>query len=99
MIKFKNGASHTPGPWKRNHLTVRDSRGMVIAEFQEPHRMIRGGEREDDMDWCRNNAQLLTGSPELLAAACAVVKKHGKSNDPVFAALAEAIAKATGSAP
>jgi len=61
--------------------------------------MIRGSERNDDMEWCRNNAQLLIGAPDLLAAASAVVKKHGKSNDPVFAALADAIAKITGVAP
>ena len=59
----------TPGPWKRNHLTIRaEINGVHVAEVSEPHRLIKGSERRDDMEFCRGNARLIASAPCLLAA-------------------------------
>jgi hypothetical protein len=92
---------HTPGPWKRNHLTVRDHRGMVIAEVAAPHHMLKGRERDEDMEWCRGNARVIVASPELLSAARAAMQcigelKSTQARAEVVSMLTAAIAKATG---
>lgn len=61
--------THTPGPWKRNHLTVTAvSNGVHIADASPPNKAIRGAEREEEMEYCRANAQLMATAPELLQA-------------------------------
>lgn len=61
-------AKYTPGTWKRHHLTIKDPRGMVVAEASEPDRMLKGAERNEDMEWCKGNARLIAAAPELLEA-------------------------------
>lgn len=60
---------HTPGPWKRNHLTIKaECNGVIIAEAAPPNKFFRGSEREEEMEYCRGNARLMAAAPELLEA-------------------------------
>ncbi|MBB0023662.1 hypothetical protein [Ralstonia pickettii] len=69
---------YTPGPWKRNHLTVKDQRGMVIAEVKPPHHMLKGRERNEDMEWCIGNANAISAIPDLLEATAAAMQCIGE---------------------
>lgn len=100
-------AKHTPGPWKRNHLTVRaEINGVHVAEVSEPHRSIRGSERREDMEYCRGNALLIAAAPDLLAALQAARRDYIDTNGiaipeeqhsyPLLVQMDTAIAKATG---
>ncbi|WP_334038049.1 hypothetical protein [Burkholderia gladioli] len=86
----------TPGPWKRSHLTVEDHRGMAVARVSEPHHMLRGSERREDMEWCKGNAKLIAAAPELVEALQAAEDWLTSSNSPadlrdkIRAALAKA---------
>ncbi|WP_186187952.1 hypothetical protein [Burkholderia gladioli] len=92
----------TPGPWKRSHLTVEDHRGMVVARVSEPHHMLRGAERREDMEWCKGNAKLIAAAPELVEALRKARRYVGMvteipGDDPIFAVMDEidaALAKA-----
>lgn len=94
-----NEIKHTPGPWKRDHLTIVDERGMKIAQVEAPHRMLKGAERNEDMEWCKGNARAVSAVPELVKAVKAAQDWLTASNSP--AALRElvdaAVAKAAGS--
>jgi len=86
---------HTPGPWKRNHLTVKDHRGMVVAEVSAPHHMLKGRERNEDMEWSRGNARLIAAAPDMLTALETILA-GGHLTTGEQAIVADAIAKATG---
>lgn len=89
-----SAAKHTPGPWTRSHLTIKDSRGMIVAEAAAPHHLLKGEERNEDMEWCKGNARLIAAVPELLEA----LKEIEWSNDSKWQAdrARAAISKATG---
>jgi hypothetical protein len=93
---------HTPGPWKRDHLTIKDHRGMVVAQVEAPHRLLKGRERDEDMEWCKGNARLIAAAPELIELVKMVHRSFGGGNvitfsDRDIARFAEVFAKATGS--
>lgn len=73
---------HTPGPWKRDHLTIVDERGMKIAQVEAPHRMLKGAERNEDLEWCKGNARAVSAIPELVKAAVAAQAWLTASNSP-----------------
>lgn len=88
----------TPGPWKRRHLTVEDHRGMVVALVSEPHHMLLGAERREDMEWCKGNAKLIAAAPELVTALSELLeyglKMSGRHHAPAFEKARAALAKA-----
>lgn len=91
------GGEHTPGPWDRDGLHIKTTRG-VIAHCPVPK---NGGVFD-----CQANARLIAAAPDLLAVAkqalksmtiCGIVQDGDMhQNDPVIPALRAAIAKATG---
>ena len=97
----------TPGEWRRSHLTIYVEIGgkrMDIAQVSEPHRLIKGSERDDDMEWCRGNARLMAASKDLFEALEIIIGDVDQSprrltRDEKVAIARKAIAKATGSKP